>query len=85
MEEIYHTLTDAQAANPLQSYTAPGKVVGKEVKAGRSYLILDLEGKRAKTVVEKPFYDRVKIGDTLRARFESVGEFTRFLGVENTI
>ena len=85
VEEIYNSLADAQADNPVQRYSTPGKVVGKEVKDHRSYLILDLEGKRAKTVVEKSFYDRVQIGDTVRAQFESVGEFTRFLGVVNTI
>lgn len=82
VEEIYNSLSDAQADNPVKRYTTPGKVIGKEATNDRSYLILDIGGKRAKTVVEKSFYDRAKTGDTLKAKFESIGEFTRFLGVE---
>ncbi|MFZ3172119.1 MAG: hypothetical protein WA118_09075 [Carboxydocellales bacterium] len=84
MEEIYNTLADAQGDNVVKTYTTPGKVVGKEAKAEGSFLLLDIEGKQAKTIVEKSLFDKVKVGDTLQAKFESVGEFTRFLGVENS-
>ncbi|MHB8170802.1 MAG: hypothetical protein ACYDG6_04575 [Thermincolia bacterium] len=78
VEEIYNSLREAEAANPVKKFSTTGKVVGKE----QGVLVLDLDGKKARSVVEKELYDRVQVGDTVKGRFESIGEFTKFLGID---
>ncbi|MDA8235159.1 MAG: hypothetical protein M0Z31_10235 [Clostridia bacterium] len=77
-EEIYNSLEEAKAANPVKKYTSFGKVVEKD----QGVLVLDLDGKKARSVVEKELYDRIKVGDTVKGRFESIGEYTKFFGIE---
>jgi hypothetical protein len=81
IENVYDTYNDGMAANPYSKFKM--KAVLKEKKTGRSgqlYFVFDCEGKPVKAAVGREMFDKCREGQTFDGQFETLGNFTRFVG-----
>jgi len=83
VENVYDTYDEAVAANPYTKFTTKGVLKQKLTgRSGQLYFVLDCDGKPVKAVVEKAMFDKCSEGQAFDADFESLGDFTRFVGMK---
>ncbi|MHC9541225.1 MAG: hypothetical protein AB9903_17110 [Vulcanimicrobiota bacterium] len=81
IENIYESLDEAQKTNPVAKKVERGVLRKKEMGADNlPYIIVEVGDKKIRYTVSKEDYDSYMDGQTLMAEFETIGDFTRFVG-----
>jgi hypothetical protein len=82
IEEVYDSFDMAVKENPVKKYNAKAVLTKKKAtKTGETYFVIDADGRKVNTQVDKEIFDRYNVNDSIECEFEARGDFIKIIRV----